>query len=167
MLGVRSARLPQDMMRADCLMKKRAEKVDHIVGQNIRIFRTAKGMSQTALGEAVGVTFQQIQKYENGTNRVGSSRLVRIAAALQAPVARLFDNAVQTADGALKGALVTDLLAVPQAIPLLEAFGKISDERVRRAIVCLVSSITDQSITVRELGFAPASCSQSERVPRT
>jgi transcriptional regulator with XRE-family HTH domain len=122
-------------------MKKRAEEIDRVVGRNIRIFRAAKRMSQDGLGEAVGVTFQQIQKYENGTNRVGSSRLAKIAAALQVPVARLFDNAVQTADGLVSGALVTELLTVPHAIPLLEAFGKISDDRLRRTIVSLVSAI--------------------------
>src|SRR5262249_5838259 len=52
------------------MAKKRVEPVDRFVGQNIRIFRTAKGISQTVLGDAVGVTFQQIQKYENGMNRV-------------------------------------------------------------------------------------------------
>ena len=122
-------------------MKKRTKKIDHIVGQNIRIFRKSRGMSQSALGEAIGLTFQQIQKYEKGTNRVGSSRLVEIATALQIPVARLFDNAVPTADAALTGTLVTELLDVPHAIPLLEAFGNISDDRLRRAIVSLVTTI--------------------------
>jgi transcriptional regulator with XRE-family HTH domain len=122
-------------------MKKRAEAIDHIVGQNIRISRTVKKMSQTGLGEAIGVTFQQIQKYENGTNRVGSSRLVKIAGALQVPVARLFDNTVQAADGPEEVAPVTELLAVPNAIPLLEAYGKIPDDRIRRAIVKFVTSI--------------------------
>ena len=113
-------------------MKKRAEEIDHLVGQNIRIFRIARGMSQTALGDAIGVTFQQIQKYENGANRMGSSALVKIASALQVPVARLFDNAVPVADDSLSGTLVTELLTVPHAIPLLEAFGKLSNDRIRR-----------------------------------
>lgn len=59
-------------------MVKRVEQVDKTVGQNIRIFRNAKGMSQTELGDAIGVTFQQVQKYEKGANRVGSSRLAMI-----------------------------------------------------------------------------------------
>ncbi len=122
-------------------MKKRAEEIDHLVGQNIRIFRIARGMSQTALGDAIGVTFQQIQKYENGANRMGSSALVKIASALQVPVARLFDNAVPVADDSLSGTLVTELLTVPHAIPLLEAFGKLSNDRIRRAIFNLVSAI--------------------------
>jgi transcriptional regulator with XRE-family HTH domain len=127
------------------LTKKGTEEIDYIVGQNIRIFRTVIGMSQTGLGEAVGVTFQQIQKYENGTNRVGSSRLVKIATTLQVPVARLFDRTVETADDLLEIPLARELLAVPLAIPLLKAFGKISDYRLRRSILRLVSSITDHS----------------------
>ena len=127
-------------------MKKRAEEIDRIVGRNIRIFRAARRMSQDGLGEAAGVTFQQIQKYENGTNRVGSSRLVKIAAALQVPIARLFDNTMQTADGLLEGVQVTELLGIPHAIPLLQAFGKISDDRLRRSIVSLVSSIANQPV---------------------
>ena len=127
-------------------MKKRAEEIDRIVGRNIRIFRAARRMSQDGLGEAAGVTFQQIQKYENGTNRVGSSRLVKIAAALQVPIARLFDNTMQTADGLLEGVQVTELLGIPHAIPLLQAFGKISDDRLRRSIVSLVSSIANQAV---------------------
>ena len=126
------------------MTKRSVEDIDRIVGQNIRIFRTVKRMSQTGLGEAVGVTFQQIQKYENGTNRVGSSRLAKIAAALQVPVARLFDEAMPTADGALNVPRVAELLATPHAIPLLEAFAKISEESTRRAIARLVGSIADQ-----------------------
>ena len=126
------------------MTKRSVEDIDRIVGQNIRIFRTVKRMSQTGLGEAVGVTFQQIQKYENGTNRVGSSRLAKIAAALQVPVARLFDEAMPTADGPLNVPRVAELLATPHAIPLLEAFAKISEESTRRAIARLVGSIADQ-----------------------
>jgi transcriptional regulator with XRE-family HTH domain len=125
-------------------MQKHADEIDRVVGQNIRIFRRAKRMSQTGLGVAVGVTFQQIQKYENGTNRVGSSRLAKIASALQVPVARLFDDTVQTAEGGVKVALVTELLADSNAIQLLEAFAKISGDRLRRTIVSLVNSIANQ-----------------------
>ena len=64
-------------------MSKRIEQVDKVVGQNIRIFRNAKGISQTELGSEIGVTFQQVQKYETGINRVGSSRLAKIAKVLR------------------------------------------------------------------------------------
>jgi transcriptional regulator with XRE-family HTH domain len=66
--------------------------VDAAVGANIRIARLAAGLSQSELGNACGVTFQQIQKYENGTNRVGGSRLMQIAEALKVPAATLLPS---------------------------------------------------------------------------
>src|SRR5712671_3612030 len=67
--------------------------VDVLVGQNIRIGRLLMGLSQTELGARIGVTFQQIQKYEMGTNRVGASRLQQIANVLGLPASALFDGA--------------------------------------------------------------------------
>lgn len=69
---------------------KKIHDVDQIVGQNIRTIRTARRMSQTTLGEQIGVTFQQVQKYERGTNRVSASKLVEIAATLHCNVTDLF-----------------------------------------------------------------------------
>lgn len=69
---------------------KRADAVDVAVGENIRSYRLQRGMSQTELGAACGITFQQIQKYEKGANRVGSSRLVQISGALNVPVANFY-----------------------------------------------------------------------------
>jgi transcriptional regulator with XRE-family HTH domain len=90
------------------------------------------------------VTFQQIQKYEKGTNRVGSSRLAKIAQILEVPVARFFDNAAGGADGPLPGPVVTDLLDVPYAVPLLEAFARISTNEIRRSLVSLAETIAAQ-----------------------
>jgi transcriptional regulator with XRE-family HTH domain len=115
-------------------MSKRVDVADRLVGQNIRIFRKAKHLSQTDLGRGVGVTFQQIQKYENGANRVGSSRLLKIAEFLDVPVSRFFDNA---------GALVTDLLASPYAVQMLQAFAKIPREEVRRNLVAFTQSLIE------------------------
>jgi transcriptional regulator with XRE-family HTH domain len=120
---------------------KSIQPVDRIVGQNIRIFRTAKGMSQTELGDAAGVTFQQIQKYEKGTNRVGSSRLAKIAQILDVPVARFFDNAAGGADGPISGEVVTDLLGVRHAVLMLRAFAELPSDEVRRSLVTLAESI--------------------------
>jgi len=64
---------------------RRAGANDAVIGKNIYVYRLARRMSQTRLGEAIGVTFQQVQKYEKGTNRVGSARLVLVAQALQVP----------------------------------------------------------------------------------
>src|SRR5712671_5841663 len=82
------------------MSKRRANASDAVVGRNIRTYRFARRMSQSKLGAAIGVTFQQVQKYENGTNRVGSGRLVLVAKALQVPLAALFKG--------VPGALGTD-----------------------------------------------------------
>ena len=126
-------------------MAKRIEPVDRFVGKNIRIFRTAKGISQTVLGDAVGVTFQQIQKYENGMNRVGSSRLAKIAAVLEVPISRFFDNSVTAADGPVAGPVVTDLLASPYAVQMLKAFASLPNDGMRRSLVVLARTISERS----------------------
>ena len=123
-------------------MTKRIEQVDRVVGQNIRVFRNAKGISQTELGNAIGVTFQQVQKYENGVNRVGSSRLAKIAKALNTPIGLLFDNSAKSADGRVSGPIVTDLLIAPHAVQMLRAFAKLPNDRLRRCILALTETIT-------------------------
>ena len=75
---------------------KANQPVDSLVGARIRLLRKRRKMSQTELGEAVGVTFQQIQKYENGKNRVGASRLHLVATALDVPIAELFDGVAES-----------------------------------------------------------------------
>ena len=126
-------------------MAKRIEAVDKLVGQNIRIFRTAKGLSQTKLGNVVGVTFQQIQKYENGANRVGSSRLAKIAEVLKVPIGRFFDNTAKGSDGPVVGAVVTDLLSSPYAVQMLKVFADLPSDKLRRDFVMLAKSISEKS----------------------
>jgi transcriptional regulator with XRE-family HTH domain len=120
---------------------KRVEPLDRQVGQNIRIFRMAKGISQTELGKSVGVTFQQVQKYEKGANRVGSSRLAKIAAILKVPISNLFDNSASGRDGPVSGPVVTDLLISAYAVQMLKAFAKLPSDKLRRSIVVLTESI--------------------------
>ena len=79
--------------------ERRRDAVDMLVGQNIRILRQDRRMSQTELGRKIDVTFQQVQKYENGTNRVGSGRLFKIASSLDVPITAFFEGAHQTASG--------------------------------------------------------------------
>jgi transcriptional regulator with XRE-family HTH domain len=122
-------------------MAKKIEPVDKLVGQNIRIFRMAKGISQTELGNSVGVTFQQIQKYEKGANRVGSSRLAKIAVILKAPISCFFDNSASGSDGPVAGPVVTDLLISPYAVQMLKAFAKLPNDKLRRSLVVLTESI--------------------------
>jgi len=117
------------------MLQKRAQKIDKVVGRNIRIHRLAKKMSQTELGQQLGVSFQQVQKYENGTNRVGSGRLYQIAAILGAHVSAFFKGG--DAPEKPRDADLLEMLAEPQSVRLIRAFAKISDSTVRRAIVDL------------------------------
>jgi transcriptional regulator with XRE-family HTH domain len=117
------------------MLQKRAQKIDRVIGRNIRIHRLAKTMSQAELGEHLGVSFQQVQKYENGTNRVGSGRLYQIAAILGVHVSTLFKGGERAGKAGDSGLL--DLLARPQSVRLIRAFAKINDNAVRRSLVQL------------------------------
>jgi transcriptional regulator with XRE-family HTH domain len=120
---------------------KRGGPVDAIVGQTIRVHRLNKRISQSALGEKIGVSFQQVQKYENGSNRVGASRLLQIAQALRVPVDTLFRR-VESEQ--LRKARIDDpltLLSNGQALRVARAFSDIPDRRMRSAIVELVETI--------------------------
>ena len=108
--------------------------VDVLVGRNIRIHRLDRGLSQTELGKHIGVTFQQVQKYENGVNRVGSGRLFKIAEVLGVPVSTLFNGADQSHE-TVAGNSPIAMLAEPYALRLLKAVSEIVDPEVRRSLV--------------------------------
>ena len=124
--------------------------VDKYVGSRVRMRRIMLGMSQEKLGEALGLTFQQIQKYEKGTNRVGASRLQQISEALQVPVSFLFDGGPSGANGGGISAesasppYIADFLATSEGLALTRAFTRISDAKLRRSIVDLVEQIADR-----------------------
>jgi transcriptional regulator with XRE-family HTH domain len=121
--------------------------VDKYVGSRIRMRRIMLGMSQEKLGESLGLTFQQIQKYEKGTNRVGASRLQQISEILQVPVSFLFEGGpggMLNANGmneAVSPAYVSDFLATSEGLALTRAFTRINDSKLRRSIVDLVEQI--------------------------
>jgi transcriptional regulator with XRE-family HTH domain len=115
---------------------RRADANDALVGHNIRVQRLAKKMSQGALAGLIGISFQQLQKYENGTNRVGAGRLVRIAAALNVPVMTLLDG-VAAQGRAAEGLLPSRLLANRHPLRLAQAFATIEDRNVRAALLAL------------------------------
>jgi transcriptional regulator with XRE-family HTH domain len=123
-------------------MPRVVDNVDRIVGRNIRIQRLAKGLSQTELASSLGVTFQQVQKYEKGTNRVGSGRLLLISKALGIPLLDLFEGSkVSTSKSDEKSPI--DLLTDPLSLRLVRAFSGISKQQVRHNLVALVESMTD------------------------
>jgi transcriptional regulator with XRE-family HTH domain len=108
------------------------------VGQRIRARRMAQGMSQTELGELLGVTFQQVQKYEKGINRVGAGRLVRVGEALDVPVSFFFGT---TDGGGEDTRAILGVLDTSYSLRLLRAFSRIPQTHVQRAMVELVESI--------------------------
>ena len=127
---------------------KRPDPVDVEVGHRIRIERLSRGLSQTALANQLGVTFQQVQKYEKGVNRVGAGRLTKIAEVLGVPVGSFFSGKEILADGQAKDeageASPLKLLTVSGAFRLLRAYAEIEDTNLRRSIVDLVEQITTQ-----------------------
>ncbi len=127
-------------------MSKAPNPVDKYVGSRVRMRRIMLGMSQEKLGEALGLTFQQIQKYEKGTNRVGASRIQQISEVLQVPVSFLFEGGPSgsSAEGFTDGGsptYVSDFLATSEGLALTRAFTRITDAKLRRSIVDLVEQI--------------------------
>lgn len=124
--------------------KRSTRPVDVLVGHNIRILRMQQGLSQTELAQRIGLTFQQIQKYENGANRVGASRLIQVAGALGVPLTALFDGTSSAARGE-PDPYNRSLLTHPHALRLVQAFDQIADSKRRNAILDLVESLGDAS----------------------
>jgi transcriptional regulator with XRE-family HTH domain len=114
--------------------------LDTMVGARIRILRIHKRISQTELAEQIGVTFQQVQKYEKGTNRIGASRLSKIAGVLGVSVGDLFESSGQRADDASSP---FRLLAETGALRVLKAYTRTTDTRIRHAIAELIEGIAD------------------------
>jgi len=118
------------------------DRVDIEVGQRIKIQRLSAGLSQTKLGENVGVTFQQVQKYEKGANRVGIGRLTRIARVLNVSVNSFFEGQDTIDRVAQTGAeSPLSLLTQPLAFRLLQAYSTLADGEMRRSIVELVERL--------------------------
>lgn len=131
------------------MTKKAPNPIDKHVGSRVRMRRMMLGMSQEKLGDALALTFQQVQKYEKGTNRIGASRLQQISQILQVPVAFFFEGAPVLPEGAVAEGLqeapspayVSDFLATSDGLSLTKAFMRIPDAKLRRRIVDLVQQI--------------------------
>ena len=122
---------------------KARDPIDAEVGHRIRIHRNARGMSQTALGDELGVTFQQVQKYEKGVNRVGAGRLTRIAGILAIPVGALLgvDTDGPKTQSSSAGSNVLECLSMPGAVRLVQAYAQLPTPALRSAIVDLVEQV--------------------------
>ena len=131
--------------------KKAPNPIDKHVGSRVRMRRMMLNMSQEQLGDALGLTFQQVQKYEKGTNRIGASRLQQISQILQVPVEFFFEGAPNlTASGSVpkdapSASYVSDFLATSEGLSLTKAFTRIKEPKLRRRIVDLVEEIAGRS----------------------
>lgn len=142
------------------MLARMPDPLDVMVGAKIRIFRTHRGMSQSDLAGKIGVAFQQVQKYENGANRVGASRLSRIAAALGISIADLFEP---SDDKSAQSRSPVQLLADRDALRVLKAFSRTTDPRMRRAIAQLVESVADLQPRKKSSIARPAAPKRGER----
>lgn len=135
------------------MAKKAPNPIDKHVGSRVRMRRMMLSMSQEKLGDALGLTFQQVQKYEKGTNRIGASRLQQISHILQVPVSFFFEGAPSSAaPGQHSGgmaeapspAYVSDFLATSDGLSLTKSFMRIKNSKLRRRIVDLVEQIAGE-----------------------
>lgn len=128
--------------------ERAANAIDRKLGQRVRTRRLEIGMSQERLAELLGVTFQQVQKYEKGVNRIAASRLHDIAASLDMPVARFFEGlAGARASGVAETTkdYIDDALATPEGTQLMALFASIKNVKVRRRVVELVKALSDEA----------------------
>lgn len=126
---------------------KQPDPIDAHVGSRIRKRRTILGISQGKLGEALGITFQQVQKYETGTNRIGAGRLYRISRILEVPITFFYEGCEDTTNGNDVGDRInSDPLAAADDRSLLEAlraFNRIRDPELRQRAIDLLKAIAD------------------------
>jgi transcriptional regulator with XRE-family HTH domain len=123
---------------------KKANPIDAQVGNRVRIRRMLIGMSQEKLGDLLGLTFQQVQKYEKGVNRIGAGRLFEIARILGVPIDFFYDGVAAPIDGHAEGAPpVMEFVSSGEGLQLSLAFMKIKDPKVRKRVLDLVKSLAD------------------------
>jgi transcriptional regulator with XRE-family HTH domain len=123
--------------------RKPPNPLDVHVGERIRMWRTERKISRTTLGEAMGLTHQQIQKYEKGTNRIGASRLQQICAVLEIPVSFLFEDAPRSSADERMPRNIIDFVESQEGHRLVAAYSRIADPKIKRGIVRLASRIAD------------------------
>ncbi len=124
------------------MAKKQPDALDIKVGIKVRALRLERQMSQEKLGDALGLTFQQVQKYEKGTNRISAGRLQRIAAILEVPVSVFFADTKPSSAGAES---LFDLVDNGSALRLLRAYSHIPSPALKRALTALAEEIAGGS----------------------
>lgn len=143
-------------------MASKPNPIDVHVGKRVRLRRTLLGMSQEKLGEAIGLTFQQVQKYERGTNRIGSSRLYQLSQVLDIPVSYFFDDMAPEITGKHAPGLTAsaaasfegDPMVKRETLELVRAYYRIHDAGVRKRVFELVKAIGSPALTAPTPGDA-------------
>ena len=123
---------------------RKSDPVDAYVGARIRLRRNVLGFSQTKLGDAVGVSFKQIQKYESGTNRIGAGRLYEIGVALKVQVSYFFEGAPEAGRGGKRpktAKVPEDVFNTKETIQLTQTYLRIPDDRLRKRFLSLVKAV--------------------------
>jgi transcriptional regulator with XRE-family HTH domain len=127
---------------------REANQIDAHVGSRVRLRRQLLKMSQEKLGDELGVTFQQVQKYERGSNRIGASRLYSLSNVLDVPVSFFFEGLSGVAAGGVaesdQSPIVYDFIQSSDGVALAEAFSRIKTPKVRRRVLELVRSLADE-----------------------
>lgn len=145
---------PSDDTETDERNSRRANSIDIHVGGRVRLRRMVLGMSQEKLGEQLGLTFQQVQKYEKGVNRIGAGRLFDLSHVLGVPIQFFYEDApLYQHDNDHHGGFaersgendVVDFLSTREGLELNKAFVRISDTRVRRSLLELIRSLADET----------------------
>jgi transcriptional regulator with XRE-family HTH domain len=128
--------------------QKKPDPIDVHVGSRVKLHRKMLGITQEMLGDSLGITFQQVQKYEKGANRISASRLQQIAAILSVPVSFFFEGAPGTpsdaADAIQPADSVVDFISSPEGIQLNKALAGIKDNNLRRVVVNLVKAMAGE-----------------------
>jgi len=143
---------PSRVRRRTKKQVSRSGPIDIHVGSRVRLRRNLLGMNQTDLGKAVGTSYQQIQKYERGVNRVGASRLFNLGRALDVPVSFFFEDLSPAAAGARKrrakglseapaAALDSDVLNKRETVELIRAYYRVTDPKVRKLVLDLLKAL--------------------------
>ena len=129
------------------MARKGPNPIDKYVGSRVRMRRLMLGMSQTKLADAIGITFQQVQKYEKGTNRMGSSRLQQVANVLKAPISFFFEGGPnpQVNGKVSLPEYVTEFFAIREGHALMHAFMRLPKGKIRHTIVSLVEDIANEA----------------------
>lgn len=133
-------------MTDNFLNKSRVDEIDKVVANNLRTRRLLKGLSQSELGDAIGVSIQQIQKYEKGTNRMSSSRLYSFANLLEVPVSYFFHSLTPNtalSDRDITNYIIDDETSERELLALIKSFSNIGDPLIRKKILELLKCLSE------------------------